>query len=654
MSAAKPTRLTLIDQSIKHPGGHHYEYALRVLDAARQQGIETFLLAHKDYRGQMEHPVEPAFTWTFWDNYSFYYLGHPPLRPPGWLASVRRRAKDARLTLDRRFVYSRIGLAIARARTLRLRDILLRSRIDDDASTVTTSRPLLAAARIALRLHSFLTRRLRLGRLRPLLLAPLALPALPFLLLAMLTGRKSPGDRFAGELSRALAEQRDHEHTLFFVPNATAAELEGLALLHRKGHSAARGHWAFLYRRPIFSGYPDGYRQQAEAARRYRVELARLRDAAPGLDVRFYTDTDELTAQYDFLGVFPFATLPVPVDTTPVPAPAAHPLVIGYLGDARDEKGCPYLPKLVDAFAPRRGGAPAVRFLFQANYNIPGGEPRSRYARTLLQARGPDLVELAHGPFDSRQYAALLRRMDIVVIPYAADAYSARSSGILMEALAAGRPVLAPTCTWMARLLEPSRHRHLAGLLAADAAPMRRLSHVAADFQDLNNKTLPIDARANIVFLRLRFDRPFDGWVRLRLTSLNEFDLSLETTSTACKPVNGEILAAFAKPRSTHLRWSAEPIEPTVHDRPCTVEMSLCDSPEPVPLGAGAALFDAPEQIPAAARELVAFHDHHRRAAACLRDELLPLCDPALLVGELLSSTPPIPVEQPVPQRVIA
>jgi glycosyltransferase involved in cell wall biosynthesis len=653
MSAAKPTRLTLIDQSIQYPGGHHYEYALRVLDAARGQGVETWLLAHKDYRGQMDHPVEPAFTWTFWENYSYYYLGRPAVRRPGWLGKLRQRAKDARLRLDRRFVYSRAGLAIARARHLRLRDILLRSRIDDDASAITTSRLLLAGARVALRLHSLFTRRLPLRRLRPLLLGLMALPALPLLLVAMLTGRKSPAARFAAEFSRALGDRRDHAGTIYFVPNATAAELEGLALLHRAGHPAASAHWRFLYRRPIFSGYPDGYRHQAESARRHRVELARLRDAAPGLDVRFYTDTEELTEQYDFLGVYPFATLPVPVDVSAVPRTERDPLVIGYLGDARDEKGFSHLPKLVEAFAPRRDSAAGVRFLFQSNFNVPGGEPGSRYARSLLRAYGNDFVELAQGPFDSQQYAALLRRMDIVLIPYAGEKYSARSSGILMEALAAGRPVLVPTCTWMARLLEARRHCHLANLFEVRALPAR-LNNTIEGFQGINGKAMAVDPRANYVFMRLRFDRPVSGWIQIRITSLNEFDLPLETTSSAYKPVNGEIVAAFAKPRSVRLRWTAEPIEPTVHDRPCEVELAFYDSAEPLPLGAGAVLFDAPEQIPDAVQELVAFHDHHCRAAEALREELRPLYDPAILVSQLLTGSDPGAAGRVVHQAAIA
>ena len=360
-----------------------------------------------------------------------------------------------------------------------------------------------------------------------------------------------------------------------------------------------------------------------------------------------------MTAQYDFLGVYPFATLPVPVDAAEAPArPEPRPLVIGYLGDARDEKGFQHLPKLVNSFAPRRGNEADVRFLFQANFNVPAGEPASRYARSLLQAYDKEFVELARGPFDSRQYADLLRRMDLVVIPYAAENYSARSSGIFMEAIAMGLPVLVSTCTWMARLLEPGRQRHLVNLCETGAMPARRLTHGVESFQRINGSTLPIDPHANIVFVRLRFARPFDGWFRIRLTSLNEFDLPLETTSSAYKPVNGEIVAAFAKPRSVQLLWSAEPIEPTIHERPREVEFTLYESDEALPLTAGAAFFDAPEQIPRAVREVVVFYQHHKRAAEILRDELRPLYDPAALVRQLLSG--PHPTAERLERRAIA
>jgi len=244
--------------------------------------------------------------------------------------------------------------------------------------------------------------------------------------------------------------------------------------------------------------------------------------------------------------------------------------------------------------------------------------------------------------------------MDLVVIPYAADNYSARSSGVLMEALAAGRPVLAPTCTWMARLLEPSRQHHLANLFASSPIQACRLAHSVESFQRINGATLQIDPRANYVFMRLRFDRPFSGWVRIRLISLNEFDLALDTASNTYKLVNGEIVAAFSKPPSARLRLSAEPIEPAIHERPAEVELSLYMSSEPLPLGAGAALFDSPEQIPGVAHELVAFYDHHKRAAEILRHELRPLYDPDVLVHQIVTDPRLLAAEQPVQQRAIA
>ena len=42
-------RFILIDSSVKGAGGHHFEYAGRILDAAKAEGYKTLLLAHRDY-----------------------------------------------------------------------------------------------------------------------------------------------------------------------------------------------------------------------------------------------------------------------------------------------------------------------------------------------------------------------------------------------------------------------------------------------------------------------------------------------------------------------------------------------------------------------------------------------------------------------------
>lgn len=640
-------RFIIVDQSIKKPGGHHYEYAQRILDAARAEGYETMLLVHQDYSGTVDHEVRPAFSWTFWDNYRYYYLAAQGPRPHFiqlGLSKLRGKIDAIRRGVKRRLIFSTFGLALARARNLNMRVILLRPFLPDDASSVKTNRSLLVLARLVIRgSHAWqptksIIARLRIARFMRLVFLIMFSPLLAVAFGVVLAGawRGDPAARYVRELMQALKGEKNFSETIFFIPNATAAELEGLLLLNRARHGSASGHWAFLYRRPVFSGYPESYKNQMEAARRHRVELARLKNGAPDVHVHFYTDTDELTAQYNLLGVYAFATLPVPVEPRDNrSAHAKETLVMGYLGDARDEKGFQHLSNLVDHHAPRHGKEPTVRFLFQANFNVPGGEQASRYARSALEGYDKDFVELAIGPFDSAEYDGLLSRMDIVLIPYSAENYSARSSGVLMEALSAGLPVLAPSASWMAGLIEQTRRDHLLELFHGKRDGVRLIAKVTRPYEKINDKVILTDTRANHILVKLKFEEKFNGYVRFALGSINEFDLTSSIETQSFKAIDGEVVAAFAKPRSSKLWWKAEPIEAEVQERCTEVEMSLFEASEPLPLFSGVVLFDRPEDIPKLSMELVTFFSHHKKAAERLRVELRHLYDPAQLVKKL-------------------
>ena len=65
-------------------------------------------------------------------------------------------------------------------------------------------------------------------------------------------------------------------------------------------------------------------------------------------------------------------------------------------------------------------------------------------------------------------YYAELAAADLVVLPYDAEVYRDRSSGILAEALAAGKPVVVPAHTWMADQIDDRRGRVFHG---ADELP---------------------------------------------------------------------------------------------------------------------------------------------------------------------------------------
>jgi glycosyltransferase involved in cell wall biosynthesis len=173
----------------------------------------------------------------------------------------------------------------------------------------------------------------------------------------------------------------------------------------------------------------------------------------------FYSDTKPLAARYEELSSgIPVHVLPVPhclPDSTPYRAdrnPTS--LTIGYVGNARREKGFQHLPFIVDDLLntpPRRG----VRFLLQSNFSIAGGEPGIADARKALLRHPRDVVRLIDKRLEPRDYRDLLGACDIVVFPYEPRLYRRRSSGILVQALALGCPVVVPEGTWLASQTSP-------------------------------------------------------------------------------------------------------------------------------------------------------------------------------------------------------
>ena len=61
-------RFILVDHSIVDHAGHYYEYARRVLDAARDKGFETVLAVNQRAQiSECSHPIRKVFRYTFWE-----------------------------------------------------------------------------------------------------------------------------------------------------------------------------------------------------------------------------------------------------------------------------------------------------------------------------------------------------------------------------------------------------------------------------------------------------------------------------------------------------------------------------------------------------------------------------------------------------------
>jgi glycosyltransferase involved in cell wall biosynthesis len=197
-----------------------------------------------------------------------------------------------------------------------------------------------------------------------------------------------------------------------------------------------------------------------DAAGRIRPALAAVA-AQPRLAgaMRLWSDTEHLCRQYEALAGRSVGLLPIPHDL-PADAVAGErtstgPVVATYLGDARTEKGFQALPAAVGALRSSHLDTGRLRFVLQANSSMSLEDAVIERARRALAAYPRQQVELLHDALDATAFVERLVQADLVLLPYAAEAYRRRSSGILVQALACGKPVVVPAGSWLAAVAPP-------------------------------------------------------------------------------------------------------------------------------------------------------------------------------------------------------
>ena len=272
---------------------------------------------------------------------------------------------------------------------------------------------------------------------------------------ALLAARRAARN-FADEIERFLTEAGLQPGDIVYMPTVLSTELRALDRLLDRSEPARRFKWRVMLR------YAPHARSVRGAIRTAARRLHRRRDA----DVALFSDTEQLCAMYERLCHTPFGLLPIPIDAPDRPRSRRDgPLLVGYFGDARDEKGFDLLPQII-ASVRRRRAELTIRFVVQINLNTTEGDPGARAARSQLSSmRGADL-ELVEGPLTVQAYRDLMTQADIVLLPYRPSAYAERSSGILMEAIVAGAPCVATRGAWMQSALDSAAPDVPAGVLA--------------------------------------------------------------------------------------------------------------------------------------------------------------------------------------------
>lgn len=241
------------------------------------------------------------------------------------------------------------------------------------------------------------------------------------------------------------------EGDIVFIPTSGLVEMYGISECAATNQSLQKATCHFLFRRNLYNGSPENYSFMYIKLRLLKLAFDNFLKRTK-IHAMFYTDSDQLTDQYDRIESVRFHTLPLPHT---IPKPQARKkkdkLQITYLGDARTEKGYQHLPQLVQDLWADYVKQDKVSFVIQSNYNIPDGEPAPVVAREQLHHFPSDKVTLIPESPTVEEYGKILEESDVILLPYDKTNYYARSSGILVEALCHGIPVLVPSGTWLSR-----------------------------------------------------------------------------------------------------------------------------------------------------------------------------------------------------------
>ncbi|NGX56917.1 MAG: hypothetical protein K1060chlam5_01170 [Candidatus Anoxychlamydiales bacterium] len=154
----------------------------------------------------------------------------------------------------------------------------------------------------------------------------------------------------------------------------------------------------------------------------------------------FFTDSELLSEQLETFFNKKFIVLPIPhvkVNIDKIETKKKKNLIFWWPGGSiREEKGLKYIKDLSKKLVTQKNInlviAKAAKELLDDNSNI-------KYVNTNLN-------------FD--EYNSLMVKSDIILLPYIAEFYRLRTSGIFVEAIAFGKIVVTTKNTWMASELE--------------------------------------------------------------------------------------------------------------------------------------------------------------------------------------------------------
>ena len=416
--------------------------------------------------------------------------------------------------------------------------------------------------------------------------------------------------RFARDTESLFARESVGPGDQIFFATMSELDLSGLTAFLGYHDPGLDCYWQLQFHFGVFRGREPDYAGQEAAAQIMRRSFIKALGQSGRPDLRFYCTTEQLTAQYRRLGVGSFGTLPYPVHELFRPRPTAHaagaPLRIACLGHSRREKGYGQLPSIIRALWTDWLGPGRAQLVLQTR-----NKGLRRSLMTLVHslprkgAQSSGVLDFAGFPLPLAGYAQLLCSADVGLMLYDSTRYYARCSGVLLEMLCAGVPVLVPAGGWLSDQIEPANQRYLDEV--AQHAPSR--SPCAPDgWIDVANAE-----RSLLIECRWREDAGPGEYLRLEFAMQDSSGASLPGAAAVVGPRDSD------RPVRTLLRLAPDCAR--VHlslsnawqpSQPPATELNWALIPEAVPMGClGLTVADI-AQVPRLLQDVLEHHGHYR------------------------------------------
>ncbi|MEM9233059.1 MAG: hypothetical protein AAGA69_02330 [Pseudomonadota bacterium] len=193
-----------------------------------------------------------------------------------------------------------------------------------------------------------------------------------------------------------------------------------------------------------------------------------------GRRIHLYGENSDLALHLAELWEVPVSPLPLPVNEQEdepeeecirfrreILGVSEDSFVIASLGAARLEKGFNLFPDIIRRCFEFAGSAEypgtdstKIHFALHASPQIIGRHPVITATLEKLEAYGPDRVTLLENPLSDKEYQTLLHAADAICLPYKVEDYRVRGSGVVTEAVAARKFLVATQGSYPGRVAE--------------------------------------------------------------------------------------------------------------------------------------------------------------------------------------------------------